>query len=110
MRATCERRQSILEYLCERRFETIDNLMSEFGASRSTIKRDIEILSLSYPLETKKGTGGGVYVAEGYSLGRKYLSDKQTELLEEICVTLSGEKRELMQTILKQFSLSKGKR
>lgn len=110
MRSTCERRQSILEYLCECRFDTIDNLMSEFGVSRSTIKRDIEILSLSYPLETKKGTGGGVYVAEGYFLGRKYLSDKQTELLEEICVTLSGERYDLMQTILKQFSLSKGKR
>lgn len=45
-----ERRMQILEVLCERKFETIDNLMFEFSASRATIKRDIQELILSYPV------------------------------------------------------------
>ena len=37
-----ERREAILEVLCKRRQETIDNLAQEFGVSRRTIRYDIE--------------------------------------------------------------------
>ena len=52
MQSAVERRQSILELMCERRHETIDNLAFEFGVDRRTIRRDIEVLSISYPLYT----------------------------------------------------------
>ena len=72
-----ERRMQILEVLCERKFETIDNLMFEFSASRATIKRDIQELILSYPVYTVQGHGGGVRIDDGYRLGMKYFSEKQ---------------------------------
>lgn len=65
MRAN-ERRMRLIEELCERKFDTIDNLAFELGVSRRTICYDIEELSLSYPIFTAKGTGG----AEGRVCGQ----------------------------------------
>lgn len=64
---TAERRHAILRVLCRRRHETLANLAAEFGVSERTIRRDIEILSLTEPLYTQPGRyGGGVYVTDGY--------------------------------------------
>ena len=98
-----ERRMQILEVLCERKFETIDNLMFEFSASRATIKRDIQELILSYPVYTVQGHGGGVRIDDGYRLGMKYFSEKQTALLEKLTEGLTGEELETMKGILKKF-------
>ena len=45
-----ERRQAILEVLSVRRYETRYNLAFEFSVNEKTIRRDIEILSLDYPI------------------------------------------------------------
>ena len=99
-----ERRMQILEVLCERKFETIDNLMFEFSASRATIKRDIQELILSYPVYTVQGNGGGIYITDGYHLGMKYFSEKQTALLEKLTEGLTGEELETMKGILQTFN------
>lgn len=72
-----ERQFSILEILEERRFETVDNLAFEFNVSRRTIRYDIETLSLHFPLYTKSGGNGGVYVMDGESIFRRCLSKKR---------------------------------
>lgn len=78
-----ERRQKILEILCVRRQETMENLAQEFNVTTRTIRNDIEELTLAHPIETVRGRyGGGVRVADGYYLGRKYLKPDQQELLE----------------------------
>ena len=59
-----ERRQALLELLCERRYEKMANLAFEFGVSRQTIQNDVLELSLSYPIYTSVGNNGGVYVQE----------------------------------------------
>jgi len=104
MRSTTERRQSILEVLCLRRFDTIDHLANEFGVSRRTIRYDLEVLQCSYPIETVKGGGGGVRVMDGYYIGMKYLNSGQAALLEKLSETLSGDELLMMQSILKTFS------
>lgn len=93
----------ILEVLCRRRSDTVENLANEFGVSKRTIKYDIEYLSLSYPVYTVQGHGGGVYIADGYRLGKKYFSQKQSEFLERIAEGLTGEDLEMMKGILKTF-------
>lgn len=101
-----ERRMELLEVLCERRQDTIENLANEFDVSVRTIKYDIEELTLSYPIETIRGRyGGGVKVADGYYIGRRYLKPKQLELLQRLQNELSGEDAEVMQSILKDFKL-----
>ena len=99
-----DRRRAILEVLCERREDTINNLAFEIEVSIRTMKYDIETLSLSHPIYTVQGKGGGVYIAKGYRFGRKYLKEKQEELLRKKLGELSGEERAIMQSILNEFS------
>ena len=83
------------------------NLATEFNVNERTIRRDIEIISLSYPLKTVQGNGGGIYVEDWFQLGKTYLSDKQAALLEELASTLDGEKLKTLQSIIKQFFKTK---
>ena len=100
-----ERRQRLLEVLCIRRHDTCDNLAHEFHVANSTIRRDLEILTCSYPIETVRGRhGGGVKVAEGYYLYRKALAPKQAALLQRLRDQLDGEDRIVLNSILLQFT------
>ena len=101
-----ERRQAIINLLCQRRHETMKNLASEFGVSLRTIRYDIEILSLYYPLTTMQGRySGGVYFISDYRLRNRYLTPKQQELLERLASTLICEDLEIMLSILRDFAL-----
>ena len=110
MRNPSERRMSIIETLSERRSDSIDNLAFEFGVSRRTMRNDIEILSLSFPLYTIPGSRGGVFVADGFSLGKRYLTNEQTDLLMRLIPTLSGSDADIMKSILQTFGLPKRKK
>ena len=100
-----ERRQQILELLCQRRKDTMQNLAAELGVSARTIRRDVEILTRSYPLETVCGRyGGGVRVADWYHLDRQRMSPKQTALLRRLAADLRGEDLEVMEQILLKFA------
>ena len=100
-----ERRELLLESLLQRREDTIENLASEFGVNERTIRRDIEQLTSSYPLETVRGRyGGGVRVADWYRQGRKYLTSEQEALLNKLASTLRGEELATMNGILTQFA------
>lgn len=100
-----ERRQQILELLCQRRKDTMQNLAAELGVSERTIRRDVEILTRSYPLETVCGRyGGGVRVADWYHLDRQRMSPKQTAVLRRLAADLRGEDLEVMEQILLKFA------
>lgn len=102
-----ERRQEIMETLCHRRQETMNNLAFEFGVSIRTIRNDIDILSLSYPLETVRGRyGGGVRVMDGFYMNRKYLKPGQRDLLVRLRASLSGKDLDVMNGILQEFALN----
>ena len=95
----------ILDLLCQRRKETIPNLAAELGVSERTIRRDIEMLTLRYPIETVCGRyGGGVRMADWYQQGRRRLTPRQTALLRRLAVGLQGEDLEDMKQILAQFA------
>lgn len=80
-----ERRNEMMRILCRRRHETINNLASEFGVSERTIRRDIEILSLTEPIYTQTGRyTGGVYVVDNYFMGRMYLSETEVTVLHKL--------------------------
>lgn len=82
---TAERRSLILKTLCRRRHETITNLAEEFNVSERTIRRDIELLSMSEPIYTLPGRyNGGVYVVDGYYIEKNYFSNAQLEVVEKL--------------------------
>lgn len=103
MRDTAERRIKMLERLCERRSVKANELATEFGVSIRTVYYDLNVLSCSYPITFKRGTNGGVYIADGFYLGMKYLSRAQVLLLERLSSSLSGVDLVLMLQILKTF-------
>lgn len=100
-----ERRQLILDLLCQRRKETIPNLAAELGVSERTIRRDIEMLTLRYPIET---ACGGMAAASGWRTGinkaARRLTPRQTALLRRLAAGLQGEDLEDMKQILAQFA------
>lgn len=100
-----ERRQQLLELLCQRRKETIPNLAAELGVCERTIRRDIETLTLHYPIETVCGRyGGGVKMADWYYLSRRRLTPRQAALLRRLAADLQGEDLEDINQILVQFA------
>ena len=104
-----ERRQQMLAALSSRREDTIANLAFEFGVSERTIMRDIEELSLSAPLYTVQGNGGGIRVADGWYLSRTYLCDEDEEMLRRLLPGLQPEDQKRMQHILSVFAKPKVK-
>ena len=98
-----ERRQEILEILCQRRFEKRENLANEFGVNKRTIERDILTLSLSYPIYTIPGKGGGIKVADYYKPMRPRMNSTQLNLLRNLLPTLSETDQATMQEIIKIY-------
>ena len=105
-----ERRQALIELLCERRYEKISNLAFEFDVSWRTICRDIQELSLSYPIYTDCSRWkSGVYIEEGYYLGKQYLREDEEELIQKLISNSTGEDRTRLIKILKRFGRPKVK-
>jgi MFS family permease len=90
MQSTAERRQMILQALCERRSELAENLAVEFGVTTRTIYNDIEILAYSYPIYTVQGIGGGIHIILGYCLPYFIIDMKEYGKMVGISTAFSG--------------------
>ena len=100
-----DRQQQIINLLCQRRSDTVQNLAAELGVCERTIRRDIEELTLTHPLETVRGRyGGGVKMADWYFQDRPKLSPKQPALLKRWAVGLHGEDLDEMTHTLPFFA------
>ena len=104
MQSAIERRQLILEYISDKRKITIQNIVDEFEISRATAKRDIELLSCSYPIVTENWRGGGIRAMDGWYLSNRYLHDDQEALLRKLLDGLQPDEQQTMQSILKAFA------
>ena len=105
-RTAYERRQELIDTLDICRHNTVANLAADFEVSEKTIRRDIEILTSVYPLETKQGRYcGGIYVPEWFHLHRKYLNDEQINLLNCFLKDSSGEDKRILKSIISDFAL-----
>ena len=107
MRSALERRQQMLEYLSDHRFTTYSELASEFGISRRTSVRDIEELTCSAPIFTVSGKGGGIRVADGWYISRRYLRDEHESFLRELMDGLQPDQQAKMNEILLAFAKPK---
>ena len=100
-----DRQQQLISLLCQRRSDSIQNLAMELGVCERTIRRDIEELTLTYPIETVSGRYGGVVrMADWYFQDRPKLTPKQTALLKRLAIGLHGEDLDEMNRILTHFA------
>lgn len=104
MQSAVERRQLILEKISDRRFVQVQELADEFGVNERTIRRDILVLSCSYPIYTQKGGAGGVRAMDGWHFSRRYLHDDQEKLLRNLIPGLQPEQKKTMEAILTAFA------
>lgn len=100
-----ERRRDIIMCLYQRRSDTMPNLAAEFHVSVRTIQRDIEYLSQTHPIYTVSGHNGGIMMAPGFRMDRKYFTPRQLALLQRLKVGLPREELEVMNEILATFAL-----
>lgn len=104
MQSTAERRMSLLETLCRRRHDSLENLAYEFRVSVRTIRYDIQVLSCSYPIYTATGKDGGVFIEKWFKYGMVYMTTEQVGLLKRLQKDLSEQDFKIMQSILNTYS------
>jgi predicted DNA-binding transcriptional regulator YafY len=106
MNAT-ERRNEIISILIVRHHATIKELASEFNVTVGTIKSDIQALSFSYPIYTKPGVGGGVFMGGHYNPHINSLTQRELETLKEIYEEAEGRHKEILAQILHKYGPDK---
>lgn len=95
-----ERRMAIWTTLCMHRQMTIGELASKYGVSIRTIRYDVEVLSRSYPIETRAGKNGGVRVADWFQPGSDILMPEQMDLLLKLQREMEGNEAMMMRDII----------
>ena len=107
-----ERRRQLISVLYERRNDTVGNLAFDFNVSAHTIfnvsahtiRHDIRALEFEYPIYTKVGAGGGVFILDSSRLQQRWLTVRQQELLMDVCSDLDTEKALLIKSIISGLS------
>ena len=86
--------------LYERHNDIVGNRAFEFDASFHNIRNDIRVLELKYPIYTRIGAGGGVFILDSSRLQQRWLTVHQRELLMDVCSALDDERALLMKSII----------
>ena len=76
-----QRRDEILLILNIRRRTTMYELAQELGVTDRTIRSDVSALMTEYPVETVRGNGGGVALAEWYKPKKHLFTRKYVDTL-----------------------------
>ena len=102
-----ERRAEIIKIMVSRRQENMQVLAAEFGVSDRTIRTDIEVLTAEYPLETVRGNGGGVRIADWYHPHKNIMSKEQISVLEQMLPLANEEQRKVLNQMLREYGSNK---
>ena len=99
---TADRRAEIINILLVRRRITAKELADEFNVTVRTIQNDIQALSLGFPIYTKQGGDGGIFVGENYKPYMNTLTPLELKVLQEMYELAEGiHKKVLFQIICK---------
>lgn len=81
-------------------------LALELGVTRRTIRSDITALTVDYPLETQRGNGGCVKVADWYHPHRNILSCEQQRVLSELISSCDAYQANVLRQMLTEYGSS----
>lgn len=102
-----ERRAEIMRIMVARRQENMQVLASELGVSDRTIRNDIVALTAEYPLETYRGNGGGVRIAEWYHPHKNIMSQEQISVLEQLMEKADDAQKKVLDQMLREYGSNK---
>ena len=98
-----ERRAEIMRILASRRKCYLSELAHELSVSKRTIQRDIQALVLEYPLESIRGNGGGIRLADWYYPHKNILSQEQIRVIEAMIKKADFHQKVVLQQMLAAF-------
>ena len=98
-----ERRAEILRILTARRHETMGRLANELHVTPRTIHSDVITLMVDHPLETQRGHGGCVKVADWSHPHRNILSNEQQHVLSELLGTCNAHQANVLHQMLDEY-------
>lgn len=102
-----ERRNEIISILIVRHHMTTSELAVEFGVTVGTIKSDIQALSFAYPIYTKPGVAGGVFMGGHYNPHINSLTPRELETLIEVYEKAEDKHKEILAQILHKYGPDK---
>ncbi len=102
-----ERRAEIIRILVTRRQESMQVLARELEVTDRTIRADILALTAEYPLETVRGNGGGVRIADWYHPHKNILSREQISVLEQLIPQADEEQKRVLDQMLREYGSNK---
>ena len=104
---TADRRAEIVSILLVRRRITAKELADEFNVTVRTIQNDIQALSLGFPIYTKQGGDGGIFVGENYKPYMNTLTPLELKVLQEMYELAEGIHRKILFQILCKYGSEK---
>ena len=104
---TADRRAEIISILMVRRRITAKELAEEFNVTVRTIQNDIQALSLGFPIYTKQGGDGGIFVGENYKPYMNTLTPLELKVLQEMYELAEGIHRKILFQILCKYGPEK---
>ena len=85
-----DRRLEIISILVVSGHTTSKELAQEFGVTRRTILHDVSVLSYGYPVYTKPGEGGGIFIIDSYKPYNNTLTPLEQERLKKCMMRQRG--------------------
>lgn len=102
-----DRRMEIISFLMVSGHITVRELAQEFGVTRRTILNDIVVLSYGYPIYTKQGAGGGVFIMDSYKPYNNTLTFFEQERLKKMYEKAEGEDKKVLERVLRKYGAYK---
>ena len=105
---TAHRRMEIISILSARGHTTMRELAWELDVSRRTIMNDVIALSFDYPVYTKPGEGGGVFITEKYKPYTNTLTLTEQKTLCGLYDKAEGKEKEILFRIIHKYGADNG--
>lgn len=102
-----DRRAEIVNILILRRHITAGELAHELNVSIRTIHYDIQALSVAYPIYTKQGENGGIFMRDDYRPYVNTLTDDELKTLCEIYRKSEGKQKKTILQIIRKYGPDK---
>ena len=98
-----DRRLEIISILVVSGHTTSKELAQEFGVTRRTILHDVSVLSYGYPVYTKQGEGGGIFIMDSYKPYNNTLTPIEQERLKKMYDAAEGEDKKILGRVLRKY-------
>ena len=104
---TADRRAEIINILLVRRRITAKELADEFNVTVRTIQNDIQALSLGFPIYTRQGGDGGIFVGDNYKPYMNTLTPLELKVLHEMYGLADGIHKKVLFQVLRKYGPDK---